>query len=343
MDRLTQLGVGILLIAVLAGLVTMLWALEPTTQPAAKDQPPAAGNDGQTTVNQPPLLRFLVWQVKKADGKTLDNAWMPNGEPVNDEFDPAILQPLILSATEMGDGSGENWRFLHLWFSHPDVDRSTRVNVTFMDASGKKIPGPGGVCSSYPRGMDRNKDETGWTVTVASPGRAKDNIPKTVDMVLTYGLEPWETIGTVNAVLEGPVTVGDYTVYETTEENDSFRFGDDKGRAVLRVSRVDVADPRTERDIIAVTLDGTELHYRGLTSDGKEVRYWYDTPRSEIKLFRFRTRQMREVTLKNISLQPGTITKPEAVDEAGNRTPLAGPKKEPAMPSTTPATKPAAK
>jgi len=276
-------------------------------------------------------LRFLAWQVEdRTKARETPAAWKPNGELAKDEADLKILQQVNSAGLSGGGSKGENWRFLRLWFSHPDIGRSdSYLSVRFVDASGKDIVAEGGVSwQTHPRGEKDDPDGLGWAVVTRSPGQ-EDNIPESADVVLSYALEPWETVGTVNAAFEGPVTVGDYTVEEAEEITDT-RLGDDQARTTLRFSRGNDNDHWMRRSVVAVLLDGQEITHRGssMTSsrEGVQVKYTYNAPLSDIKLFKFRTRPVQETTYKNVSLQPNTPATPEA-----------------ATPATNPATQPAAK
>jgi len=343
----------VVLVTVVAGPLVGLWAAEPVTRPVQKtEQPatgkapttasrpaskPAAGNDKPDGSDQPPQLRFLAWQdVDK------DKAWKPNGELVKDEADSIALRRV--GPTPMtGYSHGEPVRFLRLWFSHPDLDRSASASVTFKDASGKPLPNSGGGVGSAisPRGAEGSTDGLGWVMVTAAPCREKDVPPKSVDVVLTYILEPWKETGTVNGVFEGPVLVDGYVVIEA-KEGPNDRRDDGSVKTTLRFGhRDDGDDSRTVRSIVAVTFDGRELShdeasYSMSVAGEAEGSLAFYVPQSEIKLFRFRARTFRKVTFQSVSLEPGTITAPLVVTPPDDRPPVTAPAKNP---TTKPATK----
>ncbi|MCL2701638.1 MAG: hypothetical protein FWE88_08085 [Phycisphaerae bacterium] len=350
------MGIGIflaaVLVAVVAGPLTVLRAGEtttqPTTQPARKDQPsaatqPAAGK--QDEAGQLPQLRFLMWQEEDETSRENPTVWAPDGESVKDETDLKVLQQINVGT--MGGGPDETWRYLFLFFSHPDIDHSTIIRVAIVDADGIEIIGSGSQnYSLHPRGERGNPDDSGWAVVVRSPGKIEDEIPKSVDIMLRYSLRPWEEVGTLGGVFESPATVDDITVEKaeeiTVDQAHVDLTGDGKVgdvRTKLHVIRdLDIAR-RMQFDIVAVMLDGREVirSKRSLIRSGpggvEKVCFWFDAPQSDIKLFKFCVRPIRVVTFKNVSLEPGTITKPTVV---GDPPPAATPVKNPA-------TKPAAK
>jgi len=312
-----------MLVAAVAGPAAVLRADEPATQPAQKDDKPAAASkpvaDKRARSDQPPQLRFLAWQEEdRTKARETSAAWKPNGEPAADEADLKILQQINFGGY-MGGPANENWRFLCLWFSHPDLENSgSYLSVAFVDASGKQITGTGGVgWRVHPRGKD-GMDDVGWGVVIRSPGREGD-IPKTATVVLQYAFEPWETIGTVNAAFEGPVAVVDTMVEEATDATDGV-YGDDKVRATLRISRVNDYDSRMQHEIVAVLFDGRELSPSGASSsssrEGMKATYTFNATLSDIKLFEFRKRPILEATYKNVSLQPATPEKKAATKPA---------------------------
>jgi len=354
-NRRVQWHVGVILAAVFVAMtvwpLSIIKADETTmssaTQPTRKDQPPAASQPAagkQTEAGQLPQLRFLVWQ--KEDPQIAHEtpvAWQPDGESIKDETDMKVLQR---RAGTMGGGAGETWRFLHLWFSHPDIDSSTNVNVKIMDATGKELTGSGGQgSSSYPRGERGNPDDSGWAVVMRSPGKIEDEIPKSVDIVLRYSLGLWEEVGTLGGVFEDSATVDVITVEKAEEiivdQAVLDRTGDGKigdVRTYLHVVRdYDIAS-QMQLEIVAIMLDGREVRPDGRSSSSspggtEKARFRFNAPQSDIQRFAFRVRPIREATYKNVSLEPGTITKPEAV---GDPPPAA-------TPTTKPAAKPAAK
>ena len=333
MNHWARVGVGAFfaagLVAVVAGPV-VLWA---ATQAAQKDQPssatskPAVGKDKKDSSDQPPQLRFLAWQAEEeGESRETPAAWKPDGKPVTNQADLNILQQI--DPGRAGIAPGETWRFVQLWFSHPDIDREFSASVTILDAAGKAIVGPDRQGStSRLRGEPGNPDDSGWVVVMCSPGKAGD-IPKTVDVVLRYSVGPWEEIGTLGVVFEYPAKLDGVTA-EGTEETTLDRAtagrwgvaGAGLGNVTvttLRTTRDHDVASRTQLDVIAVMIDDSELP-RGLRmssnkpDEGEKASFRFDAPRPEIKQFKFRTRPIREVTFKNVPLGPGaTTTKPAA-------------------------------
>lgn len=332
-NRRARRGIGIFLAAVLvtvvAGPVAVLRAEEPATQAAQKDQPPTAASKPAVDTgkkdlsDRPPQLRFLAWQAEGEDedqSYEIPAAWTPNGERVNDE---AVLKALRRTEPgHMGGAPGETWRYLHFWFSHPDFDRSAIANVTILNAAGKEISSSGNSWSSTPRGERENPDDSGWAVVTRGAGKTGDDLPKTVDIVLRYSLGPWEEIGTLNGVFEGPVKLDGVTVEEaeetTLDQAAAGRTGDGKVgdvRTTLRTVREYDVVLQMQFEVLAVMFDGRELTPSRRSSgtspgEGEKARFQFYAPQSEIKLFKFRTRPIREVTFKNVSLGPDTTATP---------------------------------
>jgi len=321
----TRVGLFIaaVLVAAVAGPPAVMRAAEPTTQRA----PLADAESGQL-----PQLRFLAWQEEEdAKARETPVTWRPHGERVKEEADQKILQRFEVSRQEHRDMYGNKvpWRILHLWFSHPDFDRSSSVEVKLTDASGKELPGAkAGQSSStdmrnaveYGSG---STDKSGWMRVTKSPGLASDDLPKSVNIELRYAVGPWKEIGTLNADFDGPEKLGESTANPPKEVVNTNHFNDDGTRkaiprTAIRFTHAHAATEQAQFDVRVVTRDGRELAHasrnsRGNRQTGTEETYEFDAPLADIQSFKFRTRPIREMTFKDVSLQPGALTTPSVV------------------------------
>jgi len=357
----SRLLIAAVLVAAVAGPLSILKADEPQTQPARRNAPPV-----EKPV-PPPELRYLAW--KEPEAKPEDEiavAWKPDGELVREAADQQILRRIErIKMSRLGFYDAQvdkSVRFLHMWFSHPDFDGSSSVVIQFTDASGKELPG---AQTNYisSTGIFESEFEvtykSGWMLVTKSPGRVGDDIPKSVNLVVRYAVGPWKEIGVLNAEFEGPETLLDGSTVDSPKGIAEAKGDGTQGvttRTTLRVTRNPNTAERAQYDVRAVTHDGRELDFRVKSSghmveveedykaNGPLEDYKFDAPLPDIQAFKFRTRLIREVTFKDVSLQPGTITRPTVMTTSAEPTTTTAPTTRPAARLTTrPAAQPASR
>lgn len=305
---------------------------QPATQAVAAESAATQPASGSARVDESnskmvPQLRFLAWEANTPDAPP--TAWRPNGELVQNEMDRQIIHQV--APARMGGRHADKWRVLNMWFSEPDADEKSFVRVRIQDAFGVALSSDGGstLTSVRPReegGID--SQDMGWLLVSQSLSR-EGNIPASADIVLDYSVGPWKESGRIDTDFKGGWTALDRGLTDGPGQ-------DSEGKAFISISRDANAASQTQYDFVAVTLDGRELTYSRLGGFGsgplRIERFTFESPLSDIQTFKFRTRPIWEVTFKNVSLVPGTITKPVMV---------VGPQPGTSQPATQMATNPA--
>jgi hypothetical protein len=204
----------------------------------------------------------------------------------------------------------ENPRFLHLWFSHPGIDGRSFLGVTLLDAEGNPLPRSavnyldGKICS--PRA---GTGDLGWITHTLSPGRFHET-PETVTVRLKYGAGPWKSGGDVGTDFRGVMHLADRSTLSGIGQNAD-------GKAFISITEDWSRAPATQFGFTATTKDGRELDnpsvMRGGPASGPAgmEQFEFDVPLDQIKRFHFRTRPIKTVEFKNVSLQAGKKTEVE--------------------------------
>ncbi|MHB1082638.1 MAG: hypothetical protein ACYC67_24810 [Prosthecobacter sp.] len=188
---------------------------------------------------------------------------------------------------------------VQLWFSHPDFDSNSMLEVDLLDEGGKPVweghghTGPG-VWSSSKQPPLRS-----CTLVVGSKGQ----LPRSIDVALTYSLGPWELLNKISPEFHGEELLrGNVTGHVTAT-------GDDKeGRAFVSWNN-EMARTR-QIDCFALLKSGQKLGSLEKIGHGSK---WaeaqlesvnFQLPLSAVESFQIRLRMLRRVVFKNIVLPP---------------------------------------
>lgn len=188
---------------------------------------------------------------------------------------------------------------VQLWFSHPDFDSNSMLEVDLLDEGGKPVweghghTGPG-VWSSSKQPPLRS-----CTLVVGSKGQ----LPRSIDVALTYSLGPWELLNKISPEFHGEELLrGNVTGHVTAT-------GDDKeGRAFVSWNN-EMARTR-QIDCFALLKSGQKLGSLEKIGHGSK---WaeaqlesvnFQLPLSAVESFQIRLRMLRRVVFKNIVIPP---------------------------------------
>ena len=162
--------------------------VERTTSQATPGQPDSTESPA---MGDPPRLRFLAWQDESQDWSK-GRAWHADGTPVTDRAELQVLANVPPTGFRVGYKETEASRFLHLWFSHPGIDRQSSQQVALLDSAENAIPlmanGSFGSSADPPNPKNEN---LGWIKYTLSPGTV-GHTPKTVNIRLEYSVGPWK-------------------------------------------------------------------------------------------------------------------------------------------------------
>ncbi|NQU09378.1 hypothetical protein HQ590_01190, partial [bacterium] len=132
----------------------------------------------------------------------------------------------------------------------------------------------------------------------------KTGIPSTVDVVLEYSAGPWTE-------RRAPIPV-DYSGHLALD-NDAYLSGgigqDSDGQAFITIIRDGAKTAAIQFDFLAITKDGHRLDRTGWGLGGPpqllSEQYRFDVPLAQVQSFQLRTRPVRTVTFRKVSLWPG--------------------------------------
>ena len=267
-------------------------------------QPDLRNSDGQ----EQPKLRFLAWQEenkKPSDG----GAWHADGTPVAEKAELEVfgnVPPTIFSVVG-SELAKDNPRFLQLWFSHPAIDQQSYRSVTLLDAVGKPLPlAANGSLGSGIRLPNNDNENLGWITYTLSPG-AVDHTPKTADIHLEYSVGAWKVGKVIAPSFSGVMTLWRGAMLNGIGQNAA-------GNAFISVAENLNHVETTQLSFTATTKDGRELVNPSNTHGGPRgglvqmEQFEFDVPLEEIKTFHLRTRPIKSVEFKNVSLQLGRKT-----------------------------------
>ena len=188
---------------------------------------------------------------------------------------------------------------VQLWFSHPDFDDKSTLQVDLLDESGKPVweghghPGPGG-CSSAKQPPLRS-----CTLVVGRQGQ----LPRSIDAALIFSLGPWELSNKIRPEFHGEETLSGNVLGHVTAT------GNDKdGHAFVSWNNEMV---RTRQlDCFALLKSGQKLGswersgYGSKWSEASLESVNFQVPLSAVESFQIRLRMIRRVVFKNIVIPP---------------------------------------
>jgi serine/threonine protein kinase len=262
-------------------------------------------NELSNAPSQPPRLQFLAWQDEWQTNRPAA-ARHPDGSPVTNANELDWLR-LVGSGGVLWNRPGPVPRFLHLWFSHPQFDRTCLNDVTLLDDQNKIIP-PGGGGSFCLASSDASAENgnLGWQVKTLSPGEGA-NLPQRVNVRLCY------TAGPLENGLEVELKPGTHTVMALEGGSQLNGMGQNvDGKAFVSIAVNNAGLHGRKFGALAVTKDGRRLTpggagVGGLASSLTAEEFTFDVPLTSIAKFLIGTRPIRTNEWKNVVL-PGNST-----------------------------------
>ena len=247
-----------------------------------------------------PKLQFLAWQDEWRAHEPR-GAFHADGTAATEPEELRLLRHLqAVGCNDRGSAEGKrNPRFLHLWFSHPLIDRQSLNEVALLDSTGKPLEPRDGMLGSNARGTE-DGDRFGWLTHTLSPGYA-GNIPTAVTVRLRYTLGPWEQEQMFAPDENGIIALGNGSQFNGVGQNA-------KGKAFLTIAVDMKQDAARQFGVVAVTKDGRELQPSGGETGGGVgeavyvQRFLFDTPLAEVAHFRLGARPVRTVEFRNVPL-----------------------------------------
>ena len=192
-------------------------------------------------------------------------------------------------------------RFLQLWFSHPDFDRSQQANVVLLNTDGTplKLGGQGSVAGGSHEANPRNGN-LGWKTWSLSPGE-DTNIPARLTVQLRFTTGPLERVKEIAPDFSGMMSLegdGQLNGLGQTVE----------GKAFVAFSVMSAQMQSRKMSAAAVTRAGRELsgsENLSERSDEKGLRvqrYEFDVPLAEVAKFIVGSRPVRTNEWPNVVL-----------------------------------------
>jgi hypothetical protein len=256
-------------------------------------------------LEQSPALRFVARQSQ--DGKApLTNVWYPNGPLAAGEQNSRLLrfvgsQRMDISALK----GGRDAPVFCFWFSHPAFDPRSDCSISIADTNGNTIPCFHGGISSSLREPSSDLEDQAWFISNFAFASESD-IPPAINLRLTYSLGPWSYKQALDVAanvhqsisLPGGLVTG---MGETLER-----------QAFISVARDASQSTNMQYDFVAETRGGSRFAPKGSQLSGTDrlltQQFEFRMPLSDIKAFHLRSRPIRTVEYRNISLQPGQPT-----------------------------------
>jgi len=267
-------------------------------------------------LKKPPELRFLAWQDENKEWPS-GWIWRADGTPVAEPSELRLLTnvwPTRCGVENNPELVKENPRFLHLWFSHPGIDKQSVAEVALLDSERKPLPSAaGGMRGSASIAPEPNNDHLGWIVYTLSPG-VVDNTPDAATIRLQYSAGPWEQGSRIAPDYRGVMSLPGGATLSGIGQNAA-------GKAFISVAKDMVRDSATQLSFTATAKDGRELDNPNRTWGGPAAgpvqmeQFEFDAPLDQIESFRLRTRPIRTVEFKNVSLRPGEKSDAKVVPE----------------------------
>ena len=251
-----------------------------------------------------PQLRFLSWQggSKRPVGPLL-RPWLLDGHVISPEQTKWLLELLPPLDEDVSAANLPPLDVLYLWFSHPAFDAQTYVNVDVTDPGGKSLLVPFGPIDTSTMSPDAVRQNLGWVMAapcIATTGGR----PVDATVRLSYSVGPWMDGPSFKSDYNGSIAFGNAVILSS--------FGQDKdGHAFVSIAYD--ADARdTQYGFTVHTRDG-----RDLPCDLKQTfgsagfftqRFSADVPFSAVESFTSRSRPVKSIAYRNVSLAAGHRT-----------------------------------
>jgi len=295
--------------------VQMDFQLEPSPEEPSVNPPiPAGGKSGSRSfaadvLAAAPELRFLARQAENQQ-VDLTNAWHPDGT-LAQSTDMHLLRELGGQGMDVTAlPGGREAVVLCFWFAHPAMDMRSDCSIRITDTTGQPIPSFRGSISSALREPTTSREDKGWFICdfAFEPQTA---VPRSVNVLIEYTLGPWKDRDTVT------VKPNVHQVVNTSGGLITGLGETPAGHACISLVGGPSQDKNLQFDFDAETKSGLRLDPTGGgisgTDEVRSQQFEFSVPIREITAFHLRTRPVRRVEFRNVSLHPGERTQVDIV------------------------------
>ncbi|HSI15077.1 MAG TPA: protein kinase [Chthoniobacter sp.] len=249
---------------------------------------------------QPPVLRFFLWQEDLFAPSGSTTAWHVDGTPVTDAREVAVrklLHPLYNDLNR--DRKGGVPHFLHLYFSHPNIDLYCWREIALFNGEGQPIQSANGHFGS---GIAIPTPETGglgWVYFSLSPGSGND-VPARVTIRLRYTSGPIENTQEVAPDFKGGIALEGGGQLAGIGQSAN-------GQAFITLASNATGERSLQFGAEVVTKSGQRLSPDGRTEHGGGLsveNFQFAVPLSEVAHFIVGTRPILTQEWKDVVLPP---------------------------------------
>ncbi|KAB2673297.1 MAG: serine/threonine protein kinase [Verrucomicrobia bacterium] len=251
----------------------------------------------------PVALRFLAWQTESASpGVPPASApFLPDGSQTTRSADMqlAVDMPGTRCVSTLTNQPAP--RFLHLWFSHPSLDREADVSVALVDTNGVPLrPASHAMEAGYHPPSGKDPTGAGWYLATLNPANG-NTIPAVIGVRLEAAFGPPEHVREIPVDYHGMMSLEGGSMVGGIGENAG-------GKAFVTLS-VDTQGTAGRKFCVrAVTRDGRVLANVGGGTGGpvngavRTETFEFAEPLSAIGRFRIGTRTVRAREWTNVVL-----------------------------------------
>ena len=206
-----------------------------------------------------------------------------------------------VNAGGMNTTFGSNPRFLKLWFSHPNFQRTHFSEVSLLDDAGRPLKlGADGPSSCSLVDASEKNGQLGWRCWTGSPGEGT-NFPAHLTVQLRYTIGPLERTQEVKSDFNGTTSLEGNSILNGIGQNA-------QGRAFVAIA-VNAKNMQSRVfDAVAVAKDGREISHLGSGRGGSVGsgvdwgKFEYAVPLSDVSKFIIGTRPIRTMEWTNVVL-----------------------------------------
>lgn len=247
-----------------------------------------------------PRLQFLAWQNEWATNHTRPGtACHLDGSPVTNATELDCLHYRFPPDIYSLDGTKPDLPVLLLWFSHPLFDKSSAVEVTLLDPKGRQVSlrAYGSMGTSY-QTHDSQNGVLGWIEDALCPGERRTNVSARLTVRLRYTIGPLEDTRETSPDYNGQLALLGKTYLNGIGQ-------DINGRTFIAIASNPVTLTSCRYIVMAVTRDGRELSSvggGGGDADVDVLRFYFDTPLTNVTKFIIGSRPIRTMEWKDVVL-----------------------------------------
>jgi len=253
-----------------------------------------------TLVEQPPILRFVAWEDEWKTNRP-GAARHPDGTPVTDVTELQWLR--TVNDGGMSAVFESQPRFLKLWFSHPEFQRTDFIEVSLRDDHGHYLKlGADGSSSCSLVDASQKTGWLGWRCWTGSPGGGT-NLPARLTVQLRHAIGPLEKTQEIRPAFTGTMSLEGNSILNGLGQ-------DAKGNAFVAIA-VNTEEMKGRAfGAVAVAKDGRETRHSGSGRGVSDVpgvsvaKFEFPILLSSVDKFIIGTRPIRTNEWKNIVL-PG--------------------------------------